>query len=100
MNPAVSAGICMARFVPLALGKPEPITTLIALSIFEILGAVNASVVFAMTHAQECSYATTFSRISDYFAEFVGIFVLVFTVGRCVLTGSTTWNATPCVAGS
>ena len=54
----------------------------------------SASVVFATMHAQEYSYAATFFRIWKNFAEFVATFALVFTIGRCVLIGSTTLNAT------
>ena len=67
-------------------------TTLGAFFVLELLGGVIVAFVFTITHAQ--GYRSSISGTSKYVAEFVGTFVLVVTVGGCVLTGSATWNAT------
>jgi len=38
--------------------------------------------------------AAIFKEAAEFAAEFLGTFVLVFTVGCCVLTGTSSWNAT------
>jgi len=40
------------------------------------------------------SEESTLETVAPYVAEFVGTFLLVFTVGSCGIAGSSTWNAT------
>lgn len=56
------------------------------------MGGLAAAMVFRLTHAKEFGYSAI-EGVSAYACEFLGTFVLVFTIGCCVLTGFAMWNA-------
>ena len=59
---------------------------------FGIPMAVFLGSCFALVFLQK--FANMVQECSSVIAEFVGTFALVFTVGCCVITGSSLWNAT------
>merc|ERR1719401_2114359 len=98
LNPAVSAGVATLGVVsPGKDGLPTYMYT-VAFVLMELLGGVLAAAVFWITHPQERGQDAPTS-LAKLTCEFVGTFMLVFTVGCAGLTGSAIWNATA-VAGT
>jgi len=93
LNPAVSLGLTVVSGVHRGSIGLSQLTALLGLSACEIAGGLAAALVFRVTHAKEFGYESV-ERVSAYACEFLGTFVLVFTVGCCVLTGNSVWNAT------
>lgn len=93
LNPAVCAGLS-------TLGSMSPGTTpvpsytyLVGFSMLQLIGGVCATLVFRITHPTEANPKASVDVV-PVICEFVGTFVLVFTVGCCVLAGNGAWNAT------
>jgi len=93
LNPAVGFGISTLGLASPGKTAAASFMTMIGLSLMEVLGGLLAALVFFVTHPKERD-AHAEEEVASMVCEFVGTFVLVFTVGCCVLTGSGTWNAT------
>lgn len=94
LNPAVSTGIVLATSVHSGLGVIPPVTNWIIFVIAELVGGIFAAGVFSLTHHREYEQSGTLVNASKYICEFVGTFVLVFTVGCVVIAGDKTWGVT------
>jgi len=96
LNPAVSVGISIASTIysPSALGHASSFAYVVYFAVWELVGGLIASLIFRLTHPLEFGRDGFLSMASKYICEFVGTFVLVFTVGCNVLCGNSTWAAT------
>lgn len=95
-NPAVSAGVAVASLSASLLALPSDFSlTFVMFVIFEFMGGAIAAGIFFLTHSHEFKpHSHVKSPAQKYISEAVGTFTLVFTVGCCLSTGSSTWNAT------
>eukprot|EP00930_Biecheleria_cincta_P013581 TRINITY_DN12033_c0_g1_i2.p1 TRINITY_DN12033_c0_g1~~TRINITY_DN12033_c0_g1_i2.p1 ORF type:complete len:1040 (-),score=170.87 TRINITY_DN12033_c0_g1_i2:163-3246(-) len=91
LNPAVSTGIAVAS----SMYTPKGATmigsngvNLLLLGVWEIAGGLLASLIFRVTHAQEFGQATPPGMVQKCACEFLGVFVLVFTVVCQSLSGA------------
>mmetsp|Transcript_62426 Transcript_62426/g.157972 ORF Transcript_62426/g.157972 Transcript_62426/m.157972 type:complete len:1101 (+) Transcript_62426:114-3416(+) len=94
LNPAVSAGIAMLGTMSPGSDPLPPYTYLVGFILVELLGGLCAAAVFRFSHQSPAAS----NEAAALVCEFVGTFALVFTVGCCVISGSSTWNATAIAA--
>ncbi|CAE7608926.1 NIP4-1 [Symbiodinium sp. CCMP2592] len=96
LNPAVSTGLAMASsmFSPEGATIAEGSTwgNLLRFSAYELAGGLLAALLFQVTHPKELGKSGMW--ISCFAAEFLGTFVLVFTVVCNVLAGDPNWSPT------
>jgi len=95
LNPAVSTGLTVASSIYSPAGAESngsAIVNLLAFSGFEFAGALLAVMAFYLTHPTEMEKEVTW--YSCYVAEFLGTFVLVFTVVCNVLASNENWSPT------
>jgi len=95
LNPAVATGISIASTIysPSPLGYTSSFGYVVYFAAWELAGGILASLIFRLTHPLEFGNYT-WAGASKYICEFVGTFVLVFTIGCNVICGSATWTAT------
>mmetsp|Transcript_43234 Transcript_43234/g.69093 ORF Transcript_43234/g.69093 Transcript_43234/m.69093 type:complete len:1036 (+) Transcript_43234:78-3185(+) len=106
LNPAVSLGVVAANYLFGVVVPEHAETTRLEASyfpLFELFGGLIAAMIFRLTHHTEYGsngQLTTHSAseqpqphiVSKCFAELVGTFFLVLTVGFVSLAGTATWN--------
>jgi len=95
LNPAVSTGLTVAGCLYSPPGAAMEVPwweTLLVIGLFEFAGAVLAVLMLHITHPQELGWEA--KPFSIYAAEFIGTFVLVFTVVCNVLAGDANWSPT------
>ncbi|CAE7241004.1 NIP1-1 [Symbiodinium natans] len=95
LNPAVSTGLSVASSIYSPEGATihgSTIVNLLQLATFEFLGGLLAVMMFYVTHPTELEKEAAW--YSCYAAEFLGTFVLVFTVVCNVLAGDANWSPT------
>ena len=61
--------------------------------LLKLAGGLCAAIIFHFTHPKEWDPDVSM-EIASLLCDFVGTFALVVTVSCCVLSGSSTWNAT------
>lgn len=91
LNPAVSTGIAVASSMYTPSGATMIGSTgmnLLQLGAWEIAGGILASIIFRVTHAQEFGRQGPPGFVQKCACEFLGVFVLVFTVVCQSLTGA------------
>jgi len=101
LNPAVCIGIAVSNWVfrlstttaTVLDFKSILLSPFVLFITFQMLAGVLAAIAFRLVHAaqyNEHSYKA--KHLSKFFAEFLGTFYLVITVGFCSLGGSPAWN--------
>lgn len=93
LNPAVALGLTVLGAVSPGETAAAPLRIVLGFCAIECMGGILAAMTFYITHPRERNEQAD-EGVAALACEFVGTFVLVFTVACCVLCGGGTFNAT------